>query len=104
MEEGNAAHIDALAQNSSAPALATRLKKLKKRKIIDSDDESVIAMGQHTEAIPAAVIEQGCRRSTRSTKGRPPVKYVDKHFAAYMLDDVDIEAVLQDSESDSSEL
>ena len=102
--EAKAEHSDAIAEHSEAPALAARLKKLKKRKILDSDDESVIAMGQHAEAVPAAVIEQGCRRSTRSTKGRPPVKYVDKHFAAYMLDDVDIEAVLQDSESDSSEL
>ena len=65
---------------------------------LDSDDASVIREAQvvATEVVP----EGGLRRSTRSTKGKAPVKYMDEYYVDFMLEDVDVEAVLQDDEDE----
>ena len=46
------------------------------------------------------VTSSGRRQSSRRTKGKAPVRYVDENFAKFMLEDVDIEA-LEDSTSSS---
>lgn len=75
-------------------------KPKRSRKILESEDEQVI-LKQYTPQMETegSIETNGRRVSTRANKGRPPTRYVDENFVEFMLDDVEVDLLLEESES-----
>lgn len=58
------------------------------------EDPDVAISAQYTtemERLGTVITQEGVRRSTRSTKGRAPTRYVDEEYAELMLEDLTAE-------------
>ena len=79
---------------------AKKKKPKRNRHILESEDEQVIIKQYTPQMETEGSIETNGRRvSSRATKGRPPTRYVDENFVEFMLDDVEVDLLLEESES-----